>query len=172
MVKIKSYKNFLNEEESLKNWTVGAAMTAGVLNPFSKTLANDSTIVNKTSIEKSFQDKETIGDENTYHFDKKSNKGKSGVSVVSTKIQTFLGKSLGYYAEFKNNTDKKVDGIKWIATFTDNFGEVLGTREGTWQSGNLIPSIEPGESVEDSTNNFVKGTTKIQITITQVHFER
>ncbi len=101
-----------------------------------------------------------------------SNKGKSGVSVVDTKTQNVLGASLGYYVEFKNNTGKKVDGIKWIATFTDNFGEVLGTREGKWQSGNLISSIQPGESTEDLENNFVKGATKVWITITLVHFEK
>jgi hypothetical protein len=36
-----------------------------------------------------------------------TNKGKSGVSVVGTKTQNVLGASLGYYVEFKNNTDKK-----------------------------------------------------------------
>ena len=101
-----------------------------------------------------------------------TNKGKSGVSVVSTKTQNVLGASLGYYVEFKNNTEKKVDGIKWTATFTNNFGEVLGTREGEWQSGNIISSIEPGESTEDLENNFVKGATKVFITITSVHFEK
>ena len=101
-----------------------------------------------------------------------TNKGKSGVSVVSTKTQNVLGASLGYYVEFKNNTDKKVDGIKWTATFTNNFGEVLGTREGDWQSGNFISSIEPGESTEDLENNFVKDATKVWITITLVHFEK
>ena len=101
-----------------------------------------------------------------------SNKGKSGVIVVDTKTQNVLGASLGYYVEFKNNTGKKVDGIKWTATFTDNFGEVLGTREGKWQSGNLISSIKPGESTEDLENNFVKGATKVWITITLVHFEK
>jgi len=101
-----------------------------------------------------------------------TNKGKSGVSIVVAKTQNFLGASPGYYVEFKNNGNKKVDGIKWIATFTDNFGEVLGTREGKWQSGNFISTIEPGESTEDIENNFVKGATKVYITITLVHFEK
>jgi len=101
-----------------------------------------------------------------------SNKGKFGVSVVGTKTQNVLGVNLGYYVEFKNNTGKKVDGIKWIATFTDNFGEVLGTREGKWQSGNFMSSIEPGKNTEDLENNFVKGATKVFITITLVHFEK
>ena len=101
-----------------------------------------------------------------------TNKGKSGVSVVGTKTQNVLGANLGYYVEFKNNGGKKVDGIKWIATFTDNFGEVLGTRNGKWQSGNIISSIEPGKITEDLENNFVKGATKVWIRITLVHFEK
>ena len=36
-----------------------------------------------------------------------------------------------------------------------------GTREGDWQSGNFISSIEQGESTEDLENNFVKGATKV-----------
>ena len=101
-----------------------------------------------------------------------TNKGKSEVGVVGTKTQNILGANLGYYVEFKNNGGKKVDGIKWIATFTDNFGEVLGTRDGKWQSGNIISSIGPGKSTEDLENNFVKGATKVWVTITLVHFEK
>jgi hypothetical protein len=48
----------------------------------------------------------------------------------------------------------------------------LGTREGKWQSGNFMSSIEPGESTEDLENNFVKGATKVWITIIDVHFEK
>jgi hypothetical protein len=67
-----------------------------------------------------------------------SNKGKSGVSVESVKTQSVLGSNLGYYVQFKNNSSQNVDGLKWTATFTDNFGKVLGTRSGQWQSGNFI----------------------------------
>ncbi len=100
-----------------------------------------------------------------------TNKGISGVSVVCTKTQTILGAN-GYYVEFKNNSGKKVDGIKWIATFTDNFEKVLGKEEGDWQSGNFISSMEPGEKTEDIEANLIKGATKVWITITKVHFEK
>jgi hypothetical protein len=101
-----------------------------------------------------------------------TNKGKSGVNVVLAKTQNVFGVSPGYYVKFTNTSNKKVDAIKWTATFTDNFGEVLGTRDGKWQSGNFISSIEPGESTEDLENNFVKGATKVWITIIDVHFEK
>jgi hypothetical protein len=100
------------------------------------------------------------------------NKGKSGVSVVSTKTQNVLGTSIGYYVEFKNESDKEVDGIKWIATFTNNFGDALGKREGNWQSGNIIPNIKPGETTVDLEGKFVKGATKVSVKITQVHFKQ
>lgn len=99
------------------------------------------------------------------------NKGKSGVSVVSTKTQNLLGTNI-YYVEFKNESDKEVDGIKWIATFTDNFGELLGKKEGKWQSGNIIPNIKPGETTVDLEGKFVKGATKVSVKITQVHFKQ
>ena len=101
-----------------------------------------------------------------------TNKGKDGVSVIDAKTQDVFGASLGYYVEFKNNGGKKVDGIKWITTFTDNFGEVLGTREGKWQSGNFISVIEHGETTKDVENNFVKGATKVYVKITSVSFEK
>ena len=79
-----------------------------------------------------------------------SNKGKSGVSVVSVKTQSVLGANLGYYVQFKNNSSSPVDGLKWTATFTDNFGKSLGTRSGQWQSGNFISAIKPGDTTPRS----------------------
>ena len=79
-----------------------------------------------------------------------SNKGKSGVSVVTVKTQSVLGSNLGYYVKFKNNSSSPVDGLKWTATFTDNFGKSLGTRSGQWQSGNFISAIKPGDTTPRS----------------------
>ena len=105
-------------------------------------------------------------------FAQQSHKGKSGLAVTSTVTQSVLGASLGYYVEFKNNSGKTIDGIKWKATFTNNFGEVMGTRDGMWQSGNILSPIKPGESTEDLENVFVKGATQIWITVTEVHFKK
>ena len=99
-----------------------------------------------------------------------SNKGKSGVNIVSVKTQSVLGANIGYYVEFINNSTKNVDGLKWKATFTDNFGEKLGEREGDWQSGNFISEIKPGAKTKDLENNYIEGATKVFITITSVHF--
>lgn len=97
-------------------------------------------------------------------------KGKSNVKVVKTSTQSVFGRCLGYYVVFENNSNRSVDGIKWKATFTNNFGEVLGVKNGTWQSGNFLVPIEPGETTEDLEKTYVKGGLKIWITITEVHF--
>jgi len=47
----------------------------------------------------------------------------------------------------------------------------MGTRDGKWQSGNLISSIKPGEETSDVENVWIKGATKVKIVIKQVHFE-
>lgn len=96
--------------------------------------------------------------------------GLNGVKVINASTQQFLGRNVGYYVKFKNNSLKSVDGLKWKATFTDNFGEVKGVREGKWESGNLITPIEPGEETEDVERVWVKDATKVKILITKVHF--
>lgn len=99
-----------------------------------------------------------------------NHKGKSGINVVKTYTQNVLGRCLGYYVVFENKSGKTVDGIRWKATFVNNFGEVLGVRDGEWQSGNWISPLKLGETTEDLESNYVKGGTKIIITITEVHF--
>jgi len=96
--------------------------------------------------------------------------GLKGVKVLSASTQQILGRNVGYYVKFKNNSSKSVDGLKWKVTFTNNFGEVKGVREGKWESGNLITPIEPGEETEDIERVWVKQSTKVKIVITTVHF--
>jgi hypothetical protein len=103
-------------------------------------------------------------------FGQFKHKGKAGLKVVETSTQSILGRCWGYYVVFENKSNKTIDGIKWTATFTNNFGEVLGVRNGDWQSGNLIGILEPGQTTEDIESNYVKGGLKIWITITKVHF--
>lgn len=73
---VKSYKEFfesskINEEEGLKDWAVGTAMAASVLNPFSKAVAADAPADSKekSSIETSYQAPEEK-DDNTFHIGK------------------------------------------------------------------------------------------------------
>ena len=103
-------------------------------------------------------------------FSQENNVGKLNVEVVKTYSQNVFGKSIGYYVEFKNNSDLEVDGIKWTASFYDNFGELKGKKEGSWQSGNIISPIKPDEIGKDLENSFIAGATKVYIKITLVHF--
>lgn len=108
----------------------------------------------------------------SFSFTESKHIGKSGVKVLNATTQQIFGRNVGYYLTFKNcNTSKSVDGLKWNAIFTNNFGENMGTREGEWQSGNLITPIKPDEKMEDIEGVWVKGATKVKIVITQVHFE-
>lgn len=107
----------------------------------------------------------------SFSFTEPKHVGKSGIKVISASTQQILGINAGYYVKFKNNNTRNVDGLKWKAIFTDNFGEVKGERVGKWESGNLITTIKPGEEVEDLERVWIKEATKVKIVITTVHFE-
>ena len=92
------------------------------------------------------------------------------VKVLSAVTQNTFGYNVGYYAEFKNNSSKEVDGLKWKASFYDNFGELKGTRDGEWQSGNFIKPIPAGEATKELETVWVEGATKVFLTIKLVHF--
>ena len=103
-------------------------------------------------------------------FGQQINRGKNNVEVFKTYTQKVLGKNIGYYVEFKNNGTKSVDGLKWIANFYNNFGDYKGNREGSWESGNFISVLAPGEITKDLESNYVKDATKVFIIIKPVHF--
>lgn len=108
----------------------------------------------------------------SFTFTEPKHVGKSGVKVVSATTQEILGRNVGYYVVFKNtNADKNVDGLRWDAIFSNNFGDNLGTKTGQWESGNLISPIKPDGETRDLEGVWVKGATKVKIVITQVHFE-
>jgi len=92
------------------------------------------------------------------------------VKVVSAVTQNAFGFNVGYYAKFQNNSNKAVDGLKWTSKFYDNFGELKGTREGQWQSGNFTDPISVGGTAQDLETVWVEGATKVFITVKMVHY--
>lgn len=98
-----------------------------------------------------------------------NHQGKCGLEIQKTYTQNILGKSVGYYVEFKNNSPKEIDAIDWKARFYNNFGDFKGEREGKWSSGNIIKPIKPGEVTKDLETNWVDGATKVFITVKRVH---
>ena len=99
-----------------------------------------------------------------------NHKGMCNISISKAYTQNVLGKNIGYYVEFKNNSSRTVDGLKWKATFYDNFDDQKGVREGSWSSGNFISPITPNSTTIDLESNWVNDATKVRITITKVHF--
>ena len=99
-----------------------------------------------------------------------THKGMCNVSISKAYTQNVLGKNIGYYVEFKNNSSRTVDALKWKATFYDNFNDQKGVREGSWSSGNFISPLEPKSTAIDLESNWVNDATKVRITITKVHF--
>ena len=81
-----------------------------------------------------------------------------------------LGKNVGYYVVFKNNSTSDVDALKWKALFYDNFDEYKGESEGSWSSGNFISPIKSGKTAEDLETAWIKDASKVVIKIQKVHF--
>ncbi|MFN5182801.1 MAG: hypothetical protein ACK5D5_07225 [Bacteroidota bacterium] len=98
-----------------------------------------------------------------------SHKGKCGLEIEKAYTQNVLGKSVGYYVEFKNNAGQDVDAIEWKAKFYNNFGEYKGEKDGQWSSGNIIKPIKPGAVTKDLETNWIDGATKVFITVKRVH---
>ena len=99
-----------------------------------------------------------------------SHKGKCGLEISKAYTQNVLGKNIGYYVEFKNNSAIAIDAIEWTAAFYNNFNELKGKRDGAWSSGNIINPIKPGDTTKDLETNWVKDATKVFIIIKRVHF--
>jgi hypothetical protein len=93
-----------------------------------------------------------------------------GLEVLDVYTQEIMGKNVGFYVKFKNNSSKKIDAFDYKVKYLDGFNELKGTNEYRWQAGNLINDLEPGETLKDGSTNWIKGANKIKIEITRVHY--
>lgn len=96
--------------------------------------------------------------------------GRCGINPVKAYSQNVLGRNIGYYVEFKNETEKEVDAIEWNAYFYDSFDEMLEKKNGSWSSGNIIEPCKPDKIVKTLATVWVKKATKVVIKINRVHF--
>ncbi len=96
--------------------------------------------------------------------------GKCGLEILSSYTQEIMGKNVGFYVKFKNNSKKNIDAFDYKVKYFDGFNELKGTNEYRWQAGNLIDDLEPGETLKDGATNWVKGSNKIKVQIIRVHF--
>jgi hypothetical protein len=96
--------------------------------------------------------------------------GRCGLEILDSYTQEIMGKNVGFYVKFKNNSNKSVDAFDYRVKYLDGFNEVKGSKEYRWQAGNLIDELEPGETLKDGATNWVKGANKIKVQIIRVHY--
>lgn len=93
-----------------------------------------------------------------------------GIIVTKSYNQEVLGKNIGFYVVFKNNTTRSLDAIDYKVIYKNGFDEVKGTRSFTWQAGNFLGPKLPGESLKDGSTTWVDDANKIEVLIKRVHF--
>jgi hypothetical protein len=98
------------------------------------------------------------------------NEENCGLQVIDSYTQEVMGKNVGFFVKFKNVSKKNIDAFKYKVQFLDGFNEEKGVKEFSWQAGNIIDKLEPGETLKDGSTNWIKGANKIKIEIIRVHF--
>lgn len=87
---------------------------------------------------------------------------------ISPKI--VLGNMISYSFQIQNNGDKPVDAVKWTAKFYDNFGELIDTKEDSFNAASKEESIPAGSSKSMLKFCKYKGATMVKITFIKAHF--
>ena len=105
---------------------------------------------------------------NPDYYAVKNEKCKAEVLDIS-KIVSF-GYLVGYTVEFKNNSNKVVDGIWWKVNYLNNANEIIKKEDESFNSTNIIDPISSGFTKLITRAPRVKGASKVEITITKVHF--
>jgi len=95
---------------------------------------------------------------------------KCGIAVVKSYNQQVMGKNVGFYVVFKNNSKRSMDAIDYEVNYKNGFNESMGKRSFTWQAGNFFGPKLPGESLSDGSTTWVEGANKINVVIKRVHF--
>ena len=93
-----------------------------------------------------------------------------GITLTKSYNQQVLGKNIGFFVIFKNNTTRSLDAIDYKVIYKNGFDEVKGTRSFTWQAGNFLGPKLPGESLKDGSTTWVDDANKIEVLIIRVHF--
>ena len=93
-----------------------------------------------------------------------------GISVTKSYNQQVMGKNVGFYVVFKNNSKRSMDAIDYEVNYKNGFNESMGKRSFTWQAGNFFGPKLPGESLSDGSTTWVEGANKINVVIKRVHF--
>jgi hypothetical protein len=98
------------------------------------------------------------------------NKGMCGVEVNDVSRTTSFGYLVAYVVQFKNTTNRPVDGVYWRALYLNNAGDIIESEESSFNSTNLIDPIAGGTTKSLARAPRVKGASKVVIVVNKVHF--
>lgn len=93
-----------------------------------------------------------------------------GLVVSESYTQELLGKNVGFYVRFTNKSEKAIDAVQYEVIYKNGFNEVKGSKEFTWQAGNIVGIVKPGEDLSHGATNWISGANKIEIKIVRIHY--
>lgn len=100
----------------------------------------------------------------------RNNQGRCKVEVNDVSKVASWGYLITYIVQFKNNTNKTVDGLYWTVYFYNNNGDLIKSEEESFNSDNIIDPIGSGMTKSITRTPRVKGASKAIITLNKVHF--
>ena len=93
----------------------------------------------------------------------------SNMEVLKISPKIVLGNMISYSFQIQNNNDKPVDAVKWTVKFYDNFGELIDTKEDSFNAASKEESIPAGGSKSMLKFCKYKGATTVKFTFTKSH---
>jgi hypothetical protein len=90
------------------------------------------------------------------------------VSDISKLIS--FGYLVGYTAEFKNNSNKTVDGIYWTTYYINNNGDYIKVETDSFNASDLVDPIQSGFKKSLVRAPRIKNASKLIIVVNKVHF--
>jgi hypothetical protein len=98
------------------------------------------------------------------------NKGTCKIEVSDVSKLISFGYLIGYTVEFKNTSNKTVDGIYWTAYYINNNGDYIKMESDSFNSTDLIDPIQSGFKKSLVRAPRVKNASKLIIVVNKVHF--
>ena len=97
-------------------------------------------------------------------------KGVCKIEVADVSKLISFGYLVGYTAEFKNNSNKTVDGIYWTTYYINNNGDYIKTESDSFNASELVEPIQSGFKKSLVRAPRIKNASKLIIVIDKVHF--
>ena len=98
------------------------------------------------------------------------NKGVCKIEVTDISKLISFGYLVGYTAEFKNNSNKTVDGIYWTTYYINNNGDYIKVESDSFNASDLVDPIQSGFKKSLVRAPRIKNASKLIIVVNKVHF--